>query len=361
MKKWLILLLVTLLTFGVIAGCGSNQSINGEEGSSQENSNGESSTNDSNDQASDTSKDNSSTEASNPLEGKIVTILTGGTSGVYFPLGNALAKIYNEHSGANASSQTTGASAENAAKVSQKTAELAFAMADTVADAYNGDGKFEQTGALDNLRGVSALYTNYMQIVAKKDSGINSIVDLKDKKVAVGAPGSGTEIMANRVLEAAGLSYDDIDEDFLSFKEGVEGIKNNIIDAVFIISGLPNAGVLELATTEEIVIVNVPIGIVEQLQGIYPAFVSANIPGGTYEGIDQDVETAAVKNLLITHADLSEAEVYELTKQFYENLQVLRDTHNAANGIELEKATIGLPIPLHPGAEKYYKEQGVLN
>lgn len=348
MRKLLLLILISVLTVGIV-GCGS-QSSGGETKETPKNESTGDAKSDSKEQ----------TDASgNPIEGKVLTILTGGTSGVYFPLGNALAKVYND-AGAQASAETTGASAVNAAKVAQGNAELAFAMADTVADAYTGSGKFEETGALDNLRAVSALYSNYMQIVAKKDSGITSIEDLKGKRVAVGAPGSGTEIMANRVLEAAGLTYDDVNEDFLSFKEGVEGIKNGVIDAAILVSGIPNAGIMELATTEDIEVVNVPSDIVTKLQEIYPAFVASTIPGGTYEGKAEDVQTAAVKNLLITHADISDEEAYELTKQFHEQIQVLRDTHNAAKGILVEEATTGLPLPLHPGSEKYYKEQGVL-
>jgi TRAP transporter TAXI family solute receptor len=342
MKKLFSFLLVGILVIGVVAGCSSSNETTGE-GSDA-----------------DSSDASSKSSGDNPVEGKVVTILTGGTSGVYFPLGNALAKVYNEELGAQASAQTTGASAVNSAKVAQKKAEVAFAMADTVSDAYNGVGKYKESGALENLRAVSALYTNFMQIVAPKGSGIESIEDLKGKKVAVGAPGSGTEIMAKRVLEAAGMTYDDIDEDFLSFKEGVEGIKNGVTDAAFLVSGLPNAGIMELATTEDVTLIPVSGEIVTKLQEIYPAFISETIPAGTYDGVDKDIQTAAVKNLLITHADVSKEEAYALTKAFYENIQVLRDTHNAANGIKLEKATEGLPIPLHPGAEKYFEEEGVL-
>lgn len=337
LKKIFSFLLIVVLTIGVFGCSSQNQTSGSEEGASE----------------------NSEASSGNPFNGKVLTILTGGTSGVYFPLGNALAKIYN-NTGAQASVETTGASAVNASKIARKKAEIGFAMADTVSDAYNGVDNFEKTGALKNLRAVTALYSNYMQIVAPKSSGINSIEDLKGKKVAVGAPGSGTEIMAKRVLEAAGLTYDDIEEDFLSFQEGVDGIKNGVIDAAILSSGIPNAGIMELATTEDIIIVNIPKDIVEKLQEAYPAFVSITIPSGTYEGQTEDIETAGVKNLLITHADMSDEEVYELTKQIYEQIKVLRDTHSAAEDIILEEATTGLPLPLHPGAEKYFKEQGVL-
>jgi len=336
-KKFILFLLISILTLGAI-GCSVQNKTSGDH-SSNTNTTAES--------------------GENPLDGKVLTILTGGTSGVYFPLGNALAKIYN-NIGAQASVETTGASAVNASKIAQKKAEMGFAMADTVSDAYNGVDNFKKIGALKNLRAVTALYSNYLQIVAPKNSGIKSIEDLKGKKVAVGAPGSGTEIMAKRVLHAAGLSYDDIEEDFLSFQEGVDGIKNGVIDAAILSSGIPNAGIMELATTEDIVIVNIPKAIVEELKEEFPAFVSITIPSGTYKGQTDDIETAGVKNLLITHADMSEEEVYEITKQLYEQIKVLRDTHSAAEDILIEDATTGLPLPLHPGAKKYFKEQGVL-
>ncbi len=293
-------------------------------------------------------------------KGQVITILTGGTSGVYFPLGNMLAKIYTDKLGAQASAQTTGASAENASKISQKIAEVGFAMGDTIADAYNGTGKYKDTGGLKNLRAIASLYPNYMQIVATKKSGIKTLQDLKGKHVAVGAPGSGTEIMANRVLKAVGLTYDDINEDFLSFSEGVDGMKNGTIDAVVFSSGIPNAGIMELTTTEEVVILPIEQSVVTEIQKEFPAFASDIIPKNTYKGVDIDVPTAIVNNILITHADLSEQFVYELTKALFENLGDLQATHNAAKSISIEKATKGLPLPLHPGAEKYYKEKGVL-
>lgn len=345
MRKLFLLLFSALFMIGIVAGCSGGEESSGGEAN-------EGSTNE--------SDDSSSSGDGGTLDGEVITILTGGTSGVYYPLGNAQAKIYTEEAGAQASAQTTGASAENASKISQGSAEIAYAMADTVYDAYKGQGTFEDSGALENLRAVASLYTNYMQLVAPTDSGITSIEDLEGKNVAVGAPGSGTEIMANRVLEAAGLTYDDINEDFLSFKEGVEGIKNGTTDAAFLVSGLPNAGILELATTEDITLIPVSDEIVDKLQEIYPAIISETIPGGTYEGIEEDIQTSAVKNLLITSADLEEDMVYEMTKVFFENRQTLVDTHNAAEGIKLETATDGLPLPLHPGAEKYYEEEGVL-
>jgi TRAP transporter TAXI family solute receptor len=295
-------------------------------------------------------------EAAADLKGEYVTILTGGSSGVYFPLGGTLAKIYQEKLGATATSQSTAASAENAKKLNQQKAELGFLMGDTAADAYEGVDSFKESGAQENLRSVAALYPNYLQIVTIEGTGVETIEDLKGKKLAVGAPGSGTEISANRLLKAYGMTYDDLKVDFLSFAEGVEGIKNGTVDAVVISSGLPNSGVLELATTKEVKVLEISEEIIGQLAKDYPAFYSAPIPKETYEGMAEDVTTIAVNNVLMTHKDVPEETVYLLTKFMYENLKQLQDTHNAAKDISIDKAQTGLPAPLHPGAEKYFTE-----
>lgn len=346
MKKAWVWLLVFVLAFSALAGCGSGKSDKVETAKQEGQT--------------ETAQQPAAQQNVNPAKGQMITILTGGTSGVYFPLGTTLAKIYTEKLGANSTAQTTGASAENSAKVSQKTAELAFVLADTVSDAYSGKGKFAQTGALDNLRAVTALYSNYMQLVTTKKSGITTLEDLKGKRVVVGAAGSGTEISALSILKTVGITYDDIKEEFLSFAEGIDGLKNGTVDAAFISSGIPNAGVMELAMTNEVVLVTIPTSVVEKLAVEYPAFTTEVVPAGTYNGVDQDIETAVVKNILITHADMSDDMVYELTKTLYDNVQTLKDTHSAAKDIVLEKGPKGMPLPLHPGAEKYFKEQGVL-
>jgi TRAP transporter TAXI family solute receptor len=297
-----------------------------------------------------------SDNAAADLKGEYVTVLTGGSSGVYFPLGGTLAKIYQEQLGATATSQSTAASAENAQKLSQKKAELGFLMADTASDAYKGVDSFKDSGALENLRAVAALYPNYLQVVTIKGNGIEKIEDLKGKKLAVGAPGSGTEISASRLLKSFGMSYDDLTVDYLSFSEGVEGMKNGTVDAVVISSGIPNSGVLELATTKEINILEINDAKIQEMAKEYPSFFSTQIPGGTYEGLDKDVNTIGVNNVLMTHKDVSEQTVYLLTKAMFENLDKLKNTHNSAKVISLENAQTGLPAPLHPGAEKYYNE-----
>ncbi len=229
-------------------------------------------------------------------------------------------------------------------------------MGDTAEDAYNGKDSFKDKGAQKNLRTIAALYPNYLQIAVTKKSGIKTIEDLKGKKVAVGAPASGTELSTQRVLEAYGMQYADIRADYLSFSEGVEGMKNGTVDAVVISSGLPNSGLLELATTEEITIVEIEEEKILHMQADYPSFFPTTIPAGTYKGQDEDIKTIGVNNVLMTHKDVSEEVVYELTKALFDHVDKLIDSHKAAEGIDLKKAQENLPSPLHPGAEKFYKE-----
>ena len=292
------------------------------------------------------------------LEDEFITILTGGSSGVYFPLGGTMAKIYQDM-GAKSNSQSTAASAANATTLNQGKAEIGFSMGDAAADAYEGIDSFEEQGAQENIRSVASLYTNYLQIVATAGSGIKTIEDLKGKRVAVGAPASGTEISAKRVLAAYGMTYDDIKADYLSFSEGVEGIKNGNIDAVVISSGLPNAGVLELATSKEIVIVEIDEAKALEMQKDYPTFFPTIVPMDVYEGLEKDINTIGVNNVLITHKDVSDDVVYAMTKALFDNIDQLQSSHNAAKDIDIKKALENLPAPLHPGAKKYFDEEGV--
>jgi uncharacterized protein len=318
--------------------------------------NGENDKGSSNDK--DKNKDVVGDDYTEAFKDEFITILTGGSSGVYFPLGGTLSKIYQD-AGATANSQSTAASATNAITINQGKAEIAYAMGDTVADAYEGIDSFEEQGAQENILSIASLYTNYLQIVATKASGIKTIEDLKGKRVAVGAPASGTEISAKRILSVYNMSYDDITADYLSFSEGVEGMQNGNIDAVVISSGLPNAGILELNTTQEISIVEISEEKVLQMQKEFPAFSPAKVPKDTYDGMEKDVSTVGVNNVLITHKDVSDDVAYAMTKALFENIDDLRASHNAAKDIDINHALENLPAPLHPGAKRYYDEEGI--
>lgn len=293
-------------------------------------------------------------------EQKFLTIATGGSSGPYYTIGGAMAKVYKDKLGYNASVQSTGASVENINLIKSKKADLAFVMSDVTTFAYQGEENFKESGAIKELRAMAGLYLNYVQIVTLKDRNIKSVHDLKGKRVGVGAPNSGVEVNARMVLAGHGITYDDIKADYLSYAEAIEQLKNNTIDAAFVTSGLPNASVIDLVTTKDVEIVPIKKEDVEKMAEKFPFFVSAEIPSGVYKN-DEAVQTAAIRNILLLSADLSEEQAYNLTKTFFEELPALQAAHNAAKEIDVKEAGKDLVVPLHPGAEKYYKEVGALN
>ncbi len=290
---------------------------------------------------------------------QFINVLTGGTSGVYYPLGVALSEIYAKGiEGARTQVQATKASVENLNLLQQGKGEIGFSLGDSVQEAVKGNKEAGFPQPLDKLRGVAAIYPNYIQVVATQDSGIKTLEDLKGKSLSVGAPASGTELNARAIFAAAGMSYDDLGKiEYLPFGESVELIKNRQLDATLQSSGLGVASIRDLATSLPINVVAIPKDIVEKIGAPY---VSAVIPAGTYEGQAEDVETAAVGNFLITHEGVPEETVYQMTKLLFENLPQLIAAHSAAQAIDVNKAVDGMPVPLHPGAERYYREVGLL-
>jgi uncharacterized protein len=289
---------------------------------------------------------------------QFINILTGGTSGVYYPLGNALSSVFGKAlPGARVTVQATKASVENLNLLQAGRGELAFTLGDSLTQAWTGVEEAGYKAPLKKLRTVAAIYSNYIQIVATADSGIKTLADLKGKRVSVGAPKSGTELNARAIFKAAGLSYDDMKVQYLPFGESVELIKNKQLDATLQSAGLGVSSLRDLASTEEIVIVPVPADIVAKTGDA--AYHSAMVPANTYRGQTADVPTAAVRNYLVSHEGVPADVVYGMTKAMFANLADLQAAHSAAKGITLEDAAKS-PIPLHPGAEKFYREAGVL-
>jgi TRAP transporter TAXI family solute receptor len=290
---------------------------------------------------------------------EFINVLTGGTSGVYYPLGVALSDIYGKDiEGARAQVQATKASVENLNLLQQGKGEIAFALGDSVKLAWEGNKEAGYPGKLDKLRGIAAIYPNYIQIVASADSGIKTLADLKGKSLSVGAPASGTELNARAIFEAAGMKYEDLGKvEYLPFAESVELIKNRQLDATLQSAGLGVASIRDLSTSQKINVVAVPKADVEKIGAPY---ISVVIPANTYDGQAEDVETAAVGNFLISHDGVSEETAYQMTKLLFENLDKLTAAHAAAKAIDATKALDGMPVPLHPGAERYYKEKGLL-
>ncbi|MEO5733083.1 MAG: TAXI family TRAP transporter solute-binding subunit [Rubrivivax sp.] len=290
---------------------------------------------------------------------QFVNILTGGTSGVYYPIGVALSKIYADKiPGVRTQVQSTKASVENLNLLQTGRGEIALALGDSVKSAWEGEEEVGFPKKLDKLRGVAAVYPNVIQIVASQASGIKSFADMKGKSLSVGAPKSGTEVNARRIFEAMGMSYKDLSKtEYLPFGESVELIKNRQLDATLQSAGLGVASIRDLASSLPVTIVSVPASVATKLG---PPFVATTIPANTYTGQSADVPTLAVVNFLVTHSGVSDELVYQMTKSMFENLDQMVAAHKAATAISLKTAIEGMPVPLHPGAARYYKEKGLI-
>jgi uncharacterized protein len=290
---------------------------------------------------------------------QFVNVLTGGTSGVYYPLGVAIANIFGEKiPGVKTQVQATKASVENLVLLQQGRGEIAFTLGDSLKAAWQGDEEAGFKAKLDKLRTIGAIYPNYIQIVATADSGIKTLADLKGKKLSVGAPKSGTELNSRAILAAAGLSYKDLGKvEYLPFAESVDLMKNRQLDATLQSAGLGVASLKDLSTSTEITVVSVPKLVVDKIGA---PFVAVIIPANTYTGQDKDVPTAAVVNYLVTSSAVSDDLAYRMTKLVFESLPELANAHASGKQIKLETAAAGSPVPLHPGAIRYYKEKGLI-
>lgn len=291
---------------------------------------------------------------------QFINILSGGTSGVYYPLAVGLSQLFTRAiPGAKVSVQATNASAQNLLLLEAERGELGFTIGDSLSDAWAGRAEAGFDVPLKKLRTVAGIYRNFVQIVASDNSGIRTLADLKGKRVSVGAPKSGTELNARAIVKAGGLSYDDFSKvEYLPFGESVELIKNRQLDATLQSAALGVASLRDLATSVKIVVVAVPPDVVARVGDA--AYQPATIPGGTYQGQDNDVQTASIQNFLVTHDAVPDEVVYLMTKALFEGLDQLAASHVAAKEIRLENAIANLPVPLHPGAERYYREIGLL-
>ncbi|MBN2286392.1 MAG: TAXI family TRAP transporter solute-binding subunit [Tissierellales bacterium] len=290
-----------------------------------------------------------------------ITVATGPTSGLYYPIGGAFSSVFQNKLGYKSSAQSTGASVENINLILTGGAEMAIVMSDAVAQAYEAFGAFEGKEPAVELRCLTGLYPNYVQLVTTKASGITKFEDLKGKKVGIGAPNSGVEVNARMMYEAHGMTYEDSKVDYLNYGEAIDQMKNGLVDAVFVTSGIPNATVMELGTTNDIVVVPIEGEGLKNLTDKYSFFVPEIIPAETY-GTETDVNTVTVRNIMLVRADLPDEVVYDLTKAVFENIGDIKASHATADKhISLENSHIGVGIPFHPGAIQYYEEQGMTN
>ena len=295
---------------------------------------------------------------------EFITVLTGPTSGTYFPIGGAFSKVVGEM-GYKTSATATGATAENINAILTGKGEMAIAMSDSVIQAVEAFGAYQGKPKAENLRAMMGLWPNVCQIVTTKDSGITKFSDLKGKRVGVGAPNSGVELNARMMFEAHGMTYKDAKVDYLSYGEAIDQIKNGQCDVAFVTSGLGNATIKELGTAKEIVFVPVEGEALKKLIAKYPFYVEWKIPKETY-GTKVDTTTAAVMNIMLVSKNLSDDVVYDLLTGIYsqKGLETIGASHaTAKREIKPETALRGIQgtsVKLHPGAEKYYNEKGML-
>lgn len=291
-----------------------------------------------------------------PASQTYINIASGGTSGTYFPLGAAVADVFNKAiPGANASNQSTGASVANVNLLKQGKVEIAFIQNDIAYYAANGVEMFKDK-QVANLQGVATLYPETVQIITLKKSGIKSVADFKGKRVAVGAAGSGVEANARQIMEAYGVKYADCKVQYLSFSEAAGALKDGNVDAAFVTAGYPTAAVQELSTQHEVVLVGVDDAKADDLIKKYPFYTKVTIPKGTYK-ISEDTKALAVKCMLATTDKVGEKLGYDMTKAIYSNLDRLKAAHKVATMIDKKTAKDGMSIKLNPGAEKFLNEK----
>ncbi len=291
-----------------------------------------------------------------PGGGDRLSIATGGTGGVYFVYGGALAdQITQNVEGVEATAEATSASVDNMQLIGDQSSDVAFTLADTAADAVEGREEFE--GRPVAAQALAQLYTNYTQIVAPAGSGISSIEDLRGRSVSVGSPGSGTEVIALRVLEAVGIDPDsDIDRQQLGVDESVDAVRDGTIDAFFWSGGLPTGAVTDLATTNQIVLLPT-VDYLGALRSQYgEVYEEAVIPAGTYEGVDEDVAVIGVPNYLVVNESMEEELAYQITRLLFDQQDALAEAHPEARNLDRDTAPQVPPLELHPGAERYYSE-----
>jgi len=299
--------------------------------------------------------DDGGEEAGDPsTDPEMIQIATGGTSGTYYPLGGEMAEIISSNTDVEATAISSNASAENVMSIENGDLDVAFVQTDVVAHAVEGINAFDEP--VENVQAMGSLYPETVQIVTTAGSGIESVEDLAGKTVSVGAPGSGTFINAEQILEVHDMTIDDIDAQNLDFGESTGGIQDGNIDAAFITSGTPTGAVEGLAASVDVAIVPIAQDKIDELTEAYPYYAADTIEEGTYS-LSEDVETVAVLAALAVNSSLSEDLVYEMTKAIYENAEGM--AHDKASFITTDTALDGIDIEVHPGAQRYFDEEGI--
>ena len=286
-----------------------------------------------------------------------IIMTTAGTSGTFYAVGAAIAQnLNNNMDGLNITNQASGGSVENIRLLNREEVHFAIVGGDSAVGAYNGTHEFEGNSKKDMLRGVLNMYSQPLSLVVLENSGIESFSDLKGKRVAVGAPGSGSELKSREVLEVLGLPYDEgVKQQYLSFADAVEGMKDNQIDAAFIWAGVPAPAVQELGSARDIKLIHFTQEEVDKISESNPSIFGHVIKGGAYKQEPEDFLTLAINTQIVTRADIPDDLVYTFVKGFFENLEEIKLTHESLHEISIKNADKEI-VEIHPGAKKYYDE-----
>ncbi|TMF56878.1 MAG: TAXI family TRAP transporter solute-binding subunit [Chloroflexi bacterium] len=291
--------------------------------------------------------------------GRTLNIVTGGTGGVYIVYGAGLADMLTKRLKVAASAQSTPASVDNMKLIRDGKADLAFTLADTAFDAINGKNRFAPPEGKVDAKAIAVMYSNYMHLVAKASGGINTVTDLKGKRVSIGAAGSGTETKAIRILEAYGLNATtDINPQRLAAQDSADALRDNKLDAFFFDGGLPTSAVADLANSTAIKLIDQSDAIAKMNSKYGNFYFPAKIPKGTYKN-DADVVTAGVANLLVVPSSFDPALVKAILTAMFDYQADLVLVHPEAKNLKLDTATQGSSIDFHPGAIDFYKAKGV--
>lgn len=293
-------------------------------------------------------------------DAKRLTMGTGGTSGVYFPLGGAISQVLTNKSGGAVSvtAQATGASGENMRLTNAHEVDLAILQNDVAHSAFNGLDPFKSK--LDNVRAIARLYPEYVHVVASKNSGVAKMEDFKGKRVSVGARGSGNEVNCRQMFEFFGLNYSNITPIFLPYGETADQFKDRSLDGFVFTIGTPNPAIQDITTAQEVIFVPLEGKASDAVVAKFPYLVKDAIPANTYRGQTAPVPTLSVQAILVAHKDMPDDVAYAVTKTLFDNLKDVAKAHNKGAEISLKRATEGITIPFHPGAVKYLREKGVI-